>query len=82
MQNPFFGLKDTLIELRLGEWAYNDLVIYIAEICKQIEIIELNSTIVIDSSIVELLRKLKFLRVLDISGCPNVIGTAFSDAQE
>jgi len=30
----FFGLKNTLIEIRLGEWAYNDIIIYIAEICK------------------------------------------------
>jgi hypothetical protein len=78
----FFGLKNTLIEIRLGEWAYNDLVIYIAEICKQLEIVEINSTSVNDSSILELLRKLKYLRFLDISGCPNVIGTAFADAQE
>jgi hypothetical protein len=54
----FFGLKNTLIELRLGEWAYNDLVMYLAEICKQLEVVEINSTVVDDSGIVEVLRKL------------------------
>lgn len=78
----FFGLKNTLIEVHFGEWMYNDLLIYIAEICKDIEIIEINSTQITDISIVEILRKLKFLRFIDLSGCPNFIGTAFSDALE
>lgn len=32
----FFGLKDTLKELHLGRWVYDELVIYFAEICKHI----------------------------------------------
>ena len=77
-----FGLKNTLIELRLGEWLYDELLIYIAEICKEVEVLEINSSLVTDKSIVEILRKLKYLRFLDLSGCPNFLGTAFSDALE
>lgn len=38
-----FGLKDTLKEIHLGNWAFDDLIIYMAEICKFLEVIEINS---------------------------------------
>lgn len=78
----FFGLKDNLTELHLGEWAYDDIIIYIAELCKKIQIIEINSTKVTDPSICEILKKEVDLKVLDISGCQNFVGVAFSDAVE
>ena len=39
----FFELKSTLKEVHLGQWAFDELLIYISEICKQIEILEVNS---------------------------------------
>ena len=47
----FFNLRTTLTEVHLGEWAYDDLITYIAEICKKIEVIEINSSKVTDTSI-------------------------------
>ena len=38
-----FGLKDTLKEIHLGNWAFDDLIIYMAEICKLLEEVEINS---------------------------------------
>ena len=38
-----FGLKDTLKEIHLGNWAFDELIIYMAEICKLLEEIEINS---------------------------------------
>jgi hypothetical protein len=47
-----------------------------------LEVVEINSDQIQDTSIAELLKKLKNLRVLDLSGCPNVVGNAFYDAQD
>ena len=68
------------MEVQLGQWAYDDLIIYISEICKSLENIEINSDQVTDVSITQILRKCSHLRFLDISGCDNFQGTAFSDA--
>lgn len=78
----YFALKNQLIQLHLGQWAYDGLVIYLVEICKELEVVEINSDQVTDKSIAELLKKLKYLRVLDLAGCPNLVGVAFSDASE
>lgn len=36
-------MKDSLRSLSLGYYAYNEIVIYIAELCKKIEKFEVNS---------------------------------------
>jgi len=66
----FFGMRAELLEIHLGEWVYDDLLIYISEICKELEIIEINSTLITDLSVAHLLKKVKHLRSLDLSGCP------------
>jgi hypothetical protein len=66
----FFNLRSTLTELHIGEWAYDDLVTYISEICKKVEVIEINSSKITDQSVLQLLRKCKCLKVIDLSGCP------------
>lgn len=76
----FFNLKSTLIEISIGKWAYDDFIIYVAEICKELENLEINSEQVTDKSVAEVLKKCQHLRFLDISGCPNFVGTAFADA--
>ena len=78
----FFGLKNNLKELHLGQWAYNDILIYIAELCKDIEILELNSRQITDPSICEAMKKMEHLKVLDVAGCPMFSGQAFENAEE
>ena len=68
--------------MHLGEWAYDDLLIYISELCKNITQLEINSTQVTDSSITQVLKKQENLKMLDISGCPSFLGLSFSDALE
>ena len=57
LENVFFGLRQNLLEVHLGRWAYDDLIIYMSEICKELEIVEINSDMVTDLSIAELLKK-------------------------
>ena len=78
----FFGLKESLVEIHLGQWVYDDLLVYIGEMCKKIQILEVNSDKITDISITSILRKLPSLRVLDLSDCPNFVGVSFSDALE
>jgi hypothetical protein len=46
-----FSLRTNLIEINLGHWAYDDLIIYMSEICKELENIEINSDQVTDTSV-------------------------------
>ena len=78
----FFNLKASLLEIHLGQWAYDDLIIYVSEICKELETVEINSVNVTDKSITEMLKKLKYLRFLDLSGCTNFVGVSFAEAIE
>lgn len=80
MELLFFGMGKRLQEMRIGQWAYDELMIYIGEMCKVLEVVEVNSDKVTDIGITHLLRKLAQLRLLDVSDCPNFLGTAFSDA--
>lgn len=78
----FFGLRQNLLEVHLGRWVYDDLIIYMSEICKELEIVEINSDMVTDLSIAELLKKSKYLRFLDLSGCDKFFGVAFSEVKD
>lgn len=44
LEQIIFRLKGSLVELRLGDFIWDDLLIYIAELCKELEIVELNSS--------------------------------------
>ena len=44
------------------------------------EVVEINSSKVTDNSVLQVLRKCKNLKVLDLSGSPNFLGSAFADA--
>lgn len=61
---------------------YDDLLIYIAEMCKQLKTLEVNSDRITDLSMCEVFKKCTNLKTLDISGCPNFNGTAFVDAED
>lgn len=61
---------------------YNDLLIYLAEIAKNLEHLVINSSSVTDAAISQLLVKSSKLKTLDISGCPNFCGIAFGEISE
>jgi hypothetical protein len=44
----FFNMKNNLRYLVLGQYAYNELLVYLAELCKSIEKLEINSDNVTD----------------------------------
>ena len=75
-------MKETLRSLHIGYYAYNEIVIYIAEICKKVEKLEICSGEVTDYSICEVFRKMKCLKVLDISRCMHFCGIALSELEE
>ena len=54
----FFGLKNTLRVLHLGYYIYDEMLVYIAEMCKGLEKVEINSESVTDRGISPLLIKL------------------------
>jgi len=58
---------------------WDDIVIYIAELCKELEIVEFNSKEVSDVAISHLLKRAEHLTTLDVAGCPRFTGLAFSD---
>lgn len=78
----FFNLKPTLKHLILGQYSYNELLIYLAEICKNLEKLEVNSDNVNDQGFVEVFRKMSQLKHLDIAACVNFSGLAFFDLEE
>ncbi len=69
-----FGLKNSLRYLTLGAYCYDELLNYVAEMCKNLERLEINSEQTTDMGLVPLFRKLANLRVLDIAACPLVTG--------
>ena len=77
----FFGLKDTLKELHLGNWVYDELLIYISQICKGVSVLEINSEFVSDAGVTQLFTKMEQLVSLDISACPKFLGVSFTDSQ-
>jgi hypothetical protein len=65
------------VQLSLGDFIWDELVIYIAEMCKELEIVEFNSTTVSDAAICHLLKRTEHLNAIDLSGCHNFTGLAF-----
>ena len=57
LEQLFFRLKGSLVELRLGDYIWDDIVIYIAELCKELEVVEINSGGVSDAAISHLLKR-------------------------
>ena len=74
-----FCLKSSLTHLYLGDYIWDEMVIYIAEMCKELELIEFNSTKLTDAAISHLIRRTEHLKALDVSGCSNFTGLAFAD---
>ena len=72
-------MKGSLVELRLGNYIWDDLLIYIAELCRELEIVEINSSEISDAAISHLLKRAEHLTTLDVAGCQKFTGLAFTD---
>ena len=79
LEQVIFKLKNSLVELRLGDYIWDDLIIYIAELCKELEIVEFNSSHLSDAAISHLLKRTEHLTTLDVAGCTSFTGLAFTD---
>lgn len=77
LETILFGLKESLKEVRLGNYVWDELLIYLAELCKKVTILEINSTGLTDAAISHLLKRAESLEKLDISGLLNFTGLAF-----
>ena len=79
LEQIIFRLKGSLVELRLGNYIWDDLLIYIAELCRELEIVEFNSNEISDAGISHLLKRAEHLTTLDLAGCQKFTGLAFTD---
>lgn len=72
-------LKGSLVELRLGNYLWDDILIFIAELCRELEVLEINSQDISDAAISHLLKRAEHLTTLDVAGCSRFTGLAFTD---
>lgn len=79
LEQILFKLRGTLVELRLGNYIWDDLIIYMAELCKELEFLEFNSLYLSDAAISHVLKRSEHLTTLDLAGCTRFSGLAFSD---
>ena len=71
-------LKGTLKRIKLGNYIWDDFLIFVAEVCKGIEVLELNSDVIGDGAIAHLLKRAERLVALDVSLCKQFTGLAFA----
>jgi hypothetical protein len=78
----FFSLKNRLRILNLGSYIYDEMLVYIAEMCVGLEKLELNSEQVTDRGLTPVLTKMTQLKYLDVAACPNFTGLALFECGE
>lgn len=71
-------LKGSLTHLQLGNYIWDDILVYIAEMCKELELVQINSTQITDLALCQLLKRSEHLKCLDVSGCTQFSGLAFA----
>jgi hypothetical protein len=71
-------LKGTLKRIKLGNYIWDDFLIYVAEVCRGIEVLEINSDAISDGAIAHLLKRSEHLVALDVSLCKQFTGLAFA----
>ena len=81
-ERVIWGLKNSLTHLLLGDYLHDSLLIYIAIMCKQVEVMQLNSAQLTDGSIYHVLKSCTQLTALDVSGCLKFTGAAFQEVDE
>jgi hypothetical protein len=79
LERVIFCLKGSLTHLHLGDYIWDDILIYIAEMCKELEVVQLYSKKITDGSISHLLKRAEHLSALDVSGCSEFNGLAFTE---
>jgi hypothetical protein len=82
LERVIWGLKNTIRHLTLGNYLWDDIVVYIGEICKHLEVLQINSQHVTDGSLSHVLKKCAKLSALDFSGCTNFCGLAFQQIED
>lgn len=82
IERIIFNLKGSLTQLTLGDYIWDDILIYIAEMCKELEIVSIYSKKITDGSISHLLKRAEHLTALDLSGVSEFMGLAFSDVEQ
>jgi hypothetical protein len=79
----FFTMKNQLRVLHIGQYIYDEMLTYIAEMCHQtLEKLEVNSEKVTDRGITPLFTKMVNMKYIDLAGCPNFTGLAIFEAGE
>ena len=78
----FFSLKNQLRILNLGSYLYDEMLIYLSEMCRSLEKLEINSELVTDTGLTQVLIKMTQLKYLDVAACPNFTGLALFNCGE
>ena len=68
--------------MHLGDYIWDELLVFLAEMCKELEIVELNSRLITDSGLAHLLKRAEHLSALDVSACPEFTGRCFWDIED
>lgn len=82
LEQIFFGLKWSLKRIKLGDYIWDDFLIYLAEVCRGLEVVEINCAAISDGAIAHLLCRAEHLTALDVSLCPNFTGMAFAMVED
>jgi DNA repair exonuclease SbcCD nuclease subunit len=82
LEQIIFALKGSLTNLHMGNYIWDDLVIYIAEMCKELEVVQFFSTQITDACISHLLKRAEHLTALDVAGCSEFTGLALADFED
>ena len=78
----FWALRGSLTQLSIGNYIWDDLIIYIGEICKELEVVQINSALVTDGSILHMIIMSKLFKALDVSGCVKFCGISFQQVDQ
>lgn len=61
---------------------WDDMLVYVAEMCRNLEVFQINSQECTDGSINHMIRKCTNLKALDVSGLTKFVGLAFQDLDD
>ena len=79
LEQIIFKLKGRLWELRLGDFIWDDYIVFVAELCRELEVVELNSQTVSDAAVLHMLKRSEHLTTLDVAGLKTFSGIAFQE---
>jgi len=82
LEQVLFSLRYTLYHVAFGNYIWDDLIVYMAEICKELEVVEFNSDTLTDAAISHLIKRAEHLTAIDVSGCKEFMGLAFADCDQ